>query len=182
VTQRQSVLDAIQLAGQGMRAGAIREYLERTKFESSIYIYVPTLKYLRKGGRITAAASALGSLLKIKPVLQIQGEKLDAFAKCRTVRMAKATMLGAVESDIRERFSDEDGGGEYWIAGAYSGAYDDEVREWAEEIQAAYPGKKIVMQPLSLSVSCHIGPGSLAVTCTRKLPENLDEEGCLFDI
>ena len=182
VTQRQSVLDAIALAKQGWDAARIREYLEKTKFDSSIYIYLPTLKYLKKGGRVTATAAALGTLLRIKPVLQIQGEKLDAFAKCRTVKMSKTTMLKAIEDDIRERFHCADDPGSIWISGAYSGARDDEVEEWLSEVRAAYPGKQIVMQLLSLSISCHIGPGALAVTCTKKLPENPDEDACRPDV
>ena len=182
VTQRQSVLDAQALARQGWDAARIREYLEKTKFDSSIYIYLPSLKYLKKGGRVTGAAAALGTLLRIKPVLQIQGEKLDAFAKCRTVRMSKMTMLKAIEDDIRDRFHAEDDLDSVWISGAYSGARDDEVEEWLSEIQAAYPGKNIVMQPLSLSISCHIGPGALAVTCTKKRPENNGEDACRPDI
>ncbi|HCI74267.1 MAG TPA: DegV family protein [Lachnospiraceae bacterium] len=182
VTQRQSVLDAMALAEQGWDAAQIKEYLEKTKFDSSIYIYLPTLKYLKKGGRVTGAAAALGTLLRIKPVLQIQGEKLDAFAKCRTVKMSKMTMLKAIEDDIRDRFRCADDLDSVWISGAYSGARDEEVEEWLSEVQAAYPGKKIVMQPLSLSISCHIGPGALAVTCTRKLPENPDENACRPDV
>ena len=182
VTQRQSVLDAIALAKQGWDAARIREYLEKTKFDSSIYIYLPSLKYLKKGGRVTGAAAALGTLLRIKPVLQIQGEKLDAFAKCRTVKMSKMTMLKAIEDDIRDRFLCADDLDSVWISGAYSGARDEEVEEWLSEVQAAYPGKKIVMQPLSLSISCHIGPGALAVTCTKKLPENNGEDACRPDI
>ena len=182
VTQRQSVLDAAALAQQGWDALQIREYLEKTKFDSSIYIYLPSLKYLKKGGRVTGAAAALGTLLRIKPVLQIQGEKLDAFAKCRTVRMSKMTMLTAIADDIRDRFGAQNDLDSIWISGAYSGARDAEVEEWLSEIQAAYPGKNIVMQPLSLSISCHIGPGALAVTCTKKLPENRDESACRTDI
>ena len=182
VTQRQSVLDAQALARQGWDAARIREYLEKTKFDSSIYIYLPSLKYLKKGGRVTGAAAALGTLLRIKPVLQIQGEKLDVFAKCRTVKMAKMTMLKAIEDDIRDRFLCADDLDSVWISGAYSGARDEEVEEWLSEVQAAYPGKKIVMQPLSLSISCHIGPGALAVTCTKKLPENNGEDACRPDI
>ena len=182
VTQRQSVLDAIALAKQGWDAARIREYLEKTKFDSSIYIYLPTLKYLKKGGRVTATAAALGTLLRIKPVLQIQGEKLDAFAKCRTVKMSKTTMLKAIEDDIRERFHCADDPGSIWISGAYSGARDDEVEEWLSEVRSAYPGKQIIMQPLSLSISCHIGPGALAVTCRKKLPENPDEDACRPDV
>ena len=131
---------------------------------------------------MTGAAAALGTLLRIKPVLQIQGEKLDAFAKCRTVKMSKMTMLKAIEDDIRDRFLCADDLDSVWISGAYSGARDEEVEEWLSEVQAAYPGKKIVMQPLSLSISCHIGPGALAVTCTKKLPENNGEDACRPDI
>ena len=182
VTQRQSVLDAMALAEQGWDAVQIREYLEKTKMESSIYIYLPSLKYLKKGGRVTGAAAALGTLLKIKPVLQIQGDKLDSFAKCRTVRMSKMTMLTAIEDDIRNRFKAEEDLDSVWISGAYSGSRNDEVEEWVSEIQEVYPGKNIIMQPLSLSVSCHIGPGALAITCTKKLPENMDEGACRPDI
>ncbi len=182
VTQRQSVLDAQALAAQGWDAKQIREYLEKTKFDSSIYIYLPSLKYLKKGGRVTGAAAALGTLLRIKPVLQIQGEKLDAFAKCRTVKMSKTTMLKAIEDDIRDRFKLSGDLDKVWISGAYSGDRDAEVDEWLEEIRAVYPGKQIVMQPLSLSISCHIGPGALAVTCTKKLPENMDEQACRPDV
>ena len=182
VTQRQSVLDAVRLAELGYDAAGIKEYLEKTKFDSSIYIYVPTLKYLKKGGRVTPAAAALGTLLRIKPVLQIQGEKLDAFAKCRTMKASKTTMLKAIEDDIRDRFALEGEPDKYWISGAYSGARDEEVEQWVAEIQEVYPGKQIIMQPLSLSVSCHIGPGALAVTVSKKLPENPDEAACRPDV
>lgn len=182
VTQRQSVLDAVRLAELGYDAAGIKEYLEKTKFDSSIYIYVPTLKYLKKGGRVTPAAAALGTLLRIKPVLQIHGEKLDAFAKCRTMKASKTTMLKAIEDDIRDRFALESEPDKYWISGAYSGARDEEVEQWVAEIQEVYPGKQIIMQPLSLSVSCHIGPGALAVTVSKKLPENPDEAACRPDV
>ncbi len=182
VTQRQSVLDAVRLAEQGYDAAGIKEYLERTKFDSSIYIYVPTLKYLKKGGRVTPAAAALGTLLRIKPVLQIQGEKLDAFAKCRTMKASKTTMLKAIEDDIRDRFALEGEPDKYWISGACSGARDEEVAQWVSEIQEVYPGKQIIMQPLSLSISCHIWPGALAVTVSKKLPENPDEAACRPDV
>lgn len=168
VTMRQSVFDAKTLADAGWDAVSIRHYLERTRKDSSIYIYVPNLKYLRKGGRVTAAAAALGAVLRIKPVLQIQGEKLDAFAKCRTLKHAKATMLKAISDDIHDRFGLPDAEN-VWIAAAYSGLPREEVDEWHEEIQEAYPGKGIVMQQLPLSISCHIGPGCLAVTVTKKL-------------
>jgi len=168
VTQRQSVLDARTMADQGMGGAQIREVLERTKFDSSIYITVDTLKYLKRGGRITPAAAALGTLLRIKPVLQIQGEKLDAFAKCRTLKNAKALMLDAIDKDLKVRFSLAECPEKAVIAAAYTGS-EAEAASWLEEIRAAYPGHEIVMNPLSLSVSCHIGPGALAVTISRAL-------------
>lgn len=170
VTMMRSVLNAKGLADLGWSAKKIREYLEKTAADSSIYIYVPSLKYLKKGGRVTPAAAALGSLLRIKPVLQIQGEKLDSFAKCRTLKSAKTTMLNAIESDIRDRFKPEHGLDDMWIDAAYSGMMRDEVTEWVQEIHGAYP-VGICLQQLSLSISCHVGPGCLAVTCEKKLPE-----------
>lgn len=172
VTQRQSVLDAKVLADKGWRAAEIKEYLEKTKFDSTIYITVDTLKYLKKGGRITPAAAALGTLLRLKPVLQIQGEKLDAFAKCRTLKAAKTTMLDAINNDLKERFQMEEHPEDTWIAVAYTRDLE-AATEWKEEVQKMFPNNDIVMNPLSLSVSCHIGPGAIAVTCTKKLSENI---------
>lgn len=169
VTQRQSVMDALALAGQGRGASEIREILEREKMESSIYIMVDTLYYLKKGGRITPAAAALGTLLKLKPVLQIQGEKLDAFAKARTVKQAKNLMIDAMRNDFDNRFCDPEGAHMY-LQVAYT--YDLAAAEaFRNEVQAAFPGMEIHMDPLSLSVSCHIGPGALAVACSKKIPE-----------
>ncbi len=168
VTQRQSVLDAMLMAERGYDGAAIKAKLEEVKFDSSIYITVDTLKYLKKGGRITPSAAALGTLLRIKPVLQIQGEKLDSFAKCRTMKLAKTTMLNAIEKDLTERF----GLGEHREKAVIAGAYTcgpDEAAEWLAEVQQAYPNHEIVMQPLSLSISCHIGPGSVAVTVGKAL-------------
>lgn len=168
VTLRQSVIDAKAMADKGWEADKIKEYLEETKFDSSIYITVDTLKYLKKGGRITPAAAAVGTILKIKPVLQIQGEKLDAYAKAKGYKRAKEIMLAAIERDIKERFCMDDRRGDLWIAVAYSGNEEEGVK-WKEEVQAVYPKNEIVMNPLSLSVACHIGPGALAITCTKKL-------------
>lgn len=169
VTQRQSVMDAMALAAQGRGAAEIREILERDKFESSIYIMVDTLYYLKKGGRITPAAAALGTLLKLKPVLQIQGEKLDAFAKARTIKQAKGIMIEAMKNDFVNRFRDPDGE-HIHLEMAYT--HDREAAEaFKAEVQEAFPGMEIVMNPLSLSVSCHIGPGALAVACSKKVPE-----------
>ncbi len=173
-TQRQSVLDAVALAGQGRSGAEIRAILERDKFESSIYIMVDTLYYLKKGGRVTPAAAAVGSLLKIKPVLQIQGEKLDAFSKARSPRQARAQMISAIKKDLAARFKDP-GGGHFHIEIAYT-----KDRETAEDFRrealAAFPGRDIYMAPLSLSVACHIGPGAIGIACTRKTPE-LEEAG-----
>lgn len=169
VTQRQSVMDAKALAEKGYQASAIKEILEREKFESSIYIMVDTLAYLKKGGRITPAAAALGTLLRLKPVLQIQGEKLDAFAKARTVKQAKSMMIDAMKNDFTNRFDDPEGKDMY-LEMAYT--HDLEAaEEFKKEVQAAFPGSEIIMNPLSLSVSCHIGPGALAVACSKKIPE-----------
>lgn len=167
VTMMQSVLDAIELAKAGKSASEIREILEREKFESTIYIMVDTLTYLKRGGRITPAAAALGALLKLKPVLQIQGEKLDAFAKARTAKQGKNIMIEQIKKDMKERFHDETGE-KVHIAMAYT--YDLEAAEkFKEEVQKEFPNNEICLYPLSLSVSCHIGPGALAVTCTKKL-------------
>jgi len=166
VTQKISVTDALKMAESGMSAADIKRILEEQKFESSIYIMVDTLKYLKKGGRITPAAAALGTLLRLKPVLQIQGEKLDAFAKARTVKQAKRIMLDAVHKDIETRMGGEANMDKLHIAAAYTPG--DGVEQWLEEIKKEFPDKEIVMDPLSLSVSCHIGPGALAVTVTKE--------------
>ena len=167
VTMRQSVIDAKKLAEEGKNAAEIKQILEDAKFESSIYIMVDTLTYLKKGGRITPAAVALGTLLKLKPVLQIQGEKLDAFAKARTVKQAKSIMIDAMKSDFEKRFGNPDGS-QINLEMAYT--HDLAAAEaFKEEVQAAFPNNEIVMNPLSLSVSCHIGPGALAIACSKKI-------------
>jgi DegV family protein with EDD domain len=170
-TQRQSVLDAQTLAQRGLSAAQIREYLEEHKFDSSIYITLDTLKYLKKGGRITPAAAALGTLLKLKPVLQIQGEKLDAFSKSRTLKVAKKTMIEAVKKDCIERFGSDETAKNMWIQVVYSGTDVTEALKFKEEVDKIFPDHQISIQPLSLSVSCHIGPGALAITCDKMLPE-----------
>lgn len=167
VTQRQSCLDAKLLASRGMNAKQIREFLEKDKFNSSIYIMLDTLYYLKKGGRITPAAAAIGTLLKLKPVLQIQGEKLDAFAKARTVNQGKITMVNAIRNDMETRF----GGAapdNIWLQIAYTKNID-AAMQFKKELQQEFPGFDIQMDPLSLSVSCHIGPGALAVACCKKI-------------
>ncbi|WP_026515844.1 DegV family protein [Butyrivibrio sp. MC2021] len=167
VTQRQSALDAKAMADAGLPAETIVEKLMANKFESSIYIMLDTLYYLKKGGRITPAAAALGTLLRLKPVLQIQGEKLDAFAKARTSSQGKSIMINAIKADIENRFGGMDAK-DFYIASAYTKDLE-AANEWKKEVEAAFPGFDIHMDPLSLSVACHIGPGALAVTVTRKL-------------
>jgi DegV family protein with EDD domain len=168
VTQRQSVEDALELAKRGKTAKEIKDYLEETKYDSSIYIMVDTLYYLKKGGRLTPAAAALGTLLKLKPVLQIQGEKLDSYAKARTVKQARTIMIDAIKSDFAKRFGDVTGENMH-IFVAYS-KNKEAALDFKAQIEAAIPGRVVeVVDPLSLSVACHIGPGSLAVACAKKL-------------
>jgi DegV family protein with EDD domain len=168
VTQRQSVLDAIAMRDAGKSAAEIREALEREKLESSIYITLETLKYLKRGGRITPAAAAIGTVLNLKPVLQIQGERLDAFAKVRGKKQAKRTMLKAMKDDFATRFAEYVKNGEMCLEVAYTGNLE-EAEEWKKEIQEAFPGYDVHMDPLSLSVSCHIGQGALAIACAKKV-------------
>ncbi len=165
VTQRQAVYDAVHLIEKGKSAQEIKEILVREKLEASIYITVDTLKYLKKGGRVTPAAAALGTVLNVKPVLSIRGEKLDSFAKVRGWKSAKKTMLDAMEKDIRERFQ-----GEVHLMAAYTGS-EEEALSWKKEVEDRFPGYEVQMDPLSLSVACHIGPGALAIACSRKVKE-----------
>ncbi len=167
VTQRQSALDALKLANDGMNAAQIKDFLEKDKFNSSIYIMLDTLYYLKKGGRITPAAAALGTILKLKPVLQIQGEKLDAFAKARTVSQAKSIMINAIRNDMNNRFGGADKDN-IWLQIAYT--YDlAAANQLRTELEQEFPGFDINVDPLSLSVACHIGPGALAVACSKKI-------------
>ena len=164
VTQKRSVLDAIELSNQGKNGEEIKEILEEMKYESSIYITVDTLKYLKQGGRITPAAAAIGTVLNIKPVLQIQGEKLDSFAKARGFKQGKNIMLDAMEKDINERFK----GQKIHLQAAYT-CSEEEAMAWKTEIETRFSGYEIDMDKLSLSVACHIGPGAMAIACTKDI-------------
>lgn len=169
VTQRQSCLDAMELAKRGKSAKEIKEILLADKFNSTIYIMLDTLTYLKKGGRITPAAAAIGTLLKIKPVLQIQGEKLDAFSKARTTSQGKTVMINALRNDVETRF----GGmmpapGNVWLQIAHTQS-PEAAQALKEDLLEVFPGYEVYIAPLSLSVSCHIGPGSLAVACCQKM-------------
>lgn len=163
VTQRQSVLDAIELANNGMDAAGIKGYLEEVKMESSIYIMLDTLKYLKKGGRITPAAAALGSALRLKPVLQIQGEKLDAFTIARTKKQGISKMLSAMEDDINSRFG---GVSNVHLEVAHT-QNEEAAKEFIETIKERFGAGSVYLAPLSLSISCHIGAGSLAIACSK---------------
>lgn len=166
VTQKQSVLDALELAEQGLDAKAIKEKLEQEKFESSIYIMLDTLKYLKKGGRITPAAAALGTALRLKPVLQIQGEKLDAFSIAKTSKKGITKMLDAMEDDFENRFG---GVQNVHVAVAHTNN-EAAALEFCEKIKERFGvDTEIVVDPLSLSIACHIGPGSLAIACSKKI-------------
>lgn len=168
VTQRQSVLDAIELAKQGKNAEEIKNILEEDKLNSSIYLMIDTLHYLKKGGRITPAAAALGTILRLKPVLQIQGEKLDAFAKARTVSQAKSIMTNAIKSDIENRFGGISADNQIYLQVVHS-QNEEAAKVLKDELQEQFPDYPIYVDRLSLSVACHTGPGVLAITCCKKL-------------
>lgn len=168
ITQRQSVIDGLELAKEGKSGKEIAEWLLNTKMTSSIYIMVDTLKYLKKGGRLTPAVAMIGTLLKIKPVLQIQGFKLDQYAKVRKLVDAKTTMINAIKKDLETRFKDEVAAGKMQLAIAHTENFE-EAKKFKEEINEAIPNLEVkYVDPLSLSVSCHIGPGALAVACMIK--------------
>ncbi len=168
VTLRESALEAKRMADAGMDGSAIKEKLEETKMDSTIYITLDTLEYLKKGGRITPAAALLGSFLRIKPVLTIQGEKLDAFAKARTTKQAKTMMITAAKKDMEERFGDPKG--IHTNISVVHSHNEAAALEFKQELKEIFPETgEIYVDHLSLSISCHIGPGALAITCTKKL-------------
>lgn len=163
VTQTYSVADALNLVRAGKSAAQIREILENEGLQASIYITLTTLKYLKKGGRITPAAAAIGTMLRLKPVLQIQGEKLDAFAKVRTMSAAKKTMIEAIRHDLDQRFT----GCQMKLAIAHTNN-EEMAMEFKKEVEEAFPGYEIeLVYDLSLSIACHIGDGALALTCSK---------------
>lgn len=169
VTQYQSVKDAMMLADMGMDGAQIKKRLEETVADSVIFVTVDTLKYLKKGGRITPAAAALGTLLRIKPVLIILGEKLDSFAKARTMKQAKTLMMNAIQKELDERLHDSECK-DCHLAIAHSDN-EEAALEFKKEVEERFPDADIYLAPLSLSIACHIGPGSLALTATRKMEE-----------
>ena len=169
VTQYQSVKDTMMLADMGMDGAQIKKCLEETAADSVIFVTVDTLKYLKQGGRITPAAAALGTLLRIKPVLIILGEKLDSFAKARTMKQAKTLMMNAIQKELDERLHDSECK-DCHLAIAHSDN-EEAALEFKKEVEERFPDADIYLAPLSLSIACHIGPGSLALTATRKMEE-----------
>ncbi|MFR6099225.1 DegV family protein [Longibaculum muris] len=168
VTQKWDVLDALALSKQGKDAKEIHDILMDNKLNASIYITVNTLEYLKKGGRITPAAAALGGLLKIKPILTIQGEKLDSFQKTRTMAKASKIMIDAITKDIKERIDDSEDMSNTHIMIAYT--YDkDQALEFKKQVEEIFPNHEVICDPLSLSVACHIGPHSLAIAACKKI-------------
>lgn len=168
ITQKQDVLDALALSQQGKDAKEIYDILMENKLNATIYITVNTLEYLKKGGRITPAAAALGGLLKVKPILTIQGEKLDQFQKARTMSKAKQIMIDAVIQDIKERLDSSEDLHNTHIMIAYT--YNlEQALEFKKQIEEIFPNHNITCDPLSLSVACHIGPDSLAIAACKKI-------------
>lgn len=165
VTQLQSVKDAINLVKKGKSAKEIKEILEDGQYQASIYIVPDTLDYLKKGGRLTPAVASFAKVLNIKPVLQIQGEKLDAFKKVRGMKQAKRAMKEAIADDIKNRFASNSN---MRIYAAYTGSEEVGI-EWKGELEEAFPNYDIQIYPLSLSVSCHIGQGAIGIACVEEL-------------
>ena len=167
ITLKRSVYDALNLIKQGKNPAEIKQILEETKSDSSIFVMVDTLKYLKKGGRVTPAGAALGATLHVKPVLQIMGGKLDAYAKVMGVKKAKRTMLDAIQHELENKFKNYSKD-ELDFAVAYT--YDEEASiEWQKEVEEKFGVRNTIRNPLSLSVSTHIGPGALAIAVSRKI-------------
>ena len=170
VTLKDSVYDAINLVKKGYSGEEIKKILEESAFDSSIYIAVDTLKYLKKGGRITPTAALFGSTLHIKPILSIFGHKLDSYKKAVGMKKAKQIVIDAIINDVNTKFSDSDKNKELSYGVAFTNNYDEAVefkKEFAKQL--GINENTIVMNPLSLSVATHIGEGAFAITCTKKL-------------
>lgn len=180
VTQKLSVYEAKALADKGKSAKEIKDYLEEHSHESTIYIMVDTLEYLKKGGRLTPAVAAIGTLFHIKPVLQIQGDKLDSFAKVRTIKQAKQVMMDQIAKDQAERFHDKEGK-ECVISMAHT-MNRKEIEAFRDEALERFPDRQIMIAPLSLSIACHIGPGSIAITSSKSFVKDMLEYDSTKDL
>lgn len=168
VTMEESVLNAIEYAKEGLSAAEIKDRLEKEAYDATIFITVEDLNYLKKGGRVTAAAAAIGTILNLKPVLTIQGEKLDAYAKERGMKKARHTMIEAMQKEVQTRFKELYDNDNFRMCIAYSDVDDETLQEWVDEVKEAFPDKELLIRPLSLSIGCHIGPGALAIAGCRK--------------
>ena len=161
----QMVLDTLELIEKGYSAEQIKEILESGKDRMMIYIGVETLEYLKRGGRVTPAAAAIGSVLNIKPVLKLETGKLDSFKKCRGFSKVKKTMIEAMKQEMDTKFADALADGQLRLLAA-SSAGKEETESWVKEIEDAFPGMKVFCDPLSLGVSCHTGAGALGIGCS----------------
>lgn len=168
VTMEESVLNAIEYAKEGLSAAEIKDSLEKEAYDATIFITVEDLNYLKKGGRVTAAAAAIGTILNLKPVLTIQGEKLDAYAKERGMKKARHTMIEAMQKEVQTRFKELYDNDNFKMCIAYSDVDDETLQGWVDEVKEAFPDKELLIRPLSLSIGCHIGPGALAIAGCRK--------------
>lgn len=167
VTLKESVLQADMLAKNGHSASEIKDILEKDSLNSVIYIMLNTLEYLKKGGRITPAVAMLGSVLKIKPILSIQGDKLDSFAKARNINKGKNIMLETVKNDLTNRFASNDMSRlKIALAGSLSDA--EQINSIKEFFQNEFPECEIYYDPLPISLTCHIGPEAFGIgVCFR---------------
>lgn len=168
ITMEQSVVDAVNYAAEGMTGAAIKERLEKEAYEATIYITVEDLNYLKRGGRVTAAAAAIGNILNLKPVLTIPGTKLDVYAKERGMKKARRTMIDAMKNDIADKFQTLYDEGNFRLFVVYSDADEETIDGWKAEVSEAFPGMEIDVRALSLSIGCHIGPGALAIAGCKK--------------
>ena len=164
ITQKQSVYDAVRWREAGLSADQIARNLLDTAMDASIYLTVDDLKYLKRGGRITPSVAAIGTVLNIKPVLQIQGGKLGTYKKVRGLHAAQNTMLDAIRKDLDTRFSDMP----MVLRTAYTGDAD-VGRLWNSQVQARFPEYHVTGDPLPISIACHVGPGVLALGLMRKI-------------
>lgn len=166
IPQLASVMDAVKLVSEGRTAGEIKELLEKAALEASIYIAVDTLEFLKKGGRVTPAAAAIGSVLGIKPLLSIQGDKLDAYAKVRGMKRCRRRLIEAVEKDLNERFSEGDMS-KVRIATAGSFRNPELAEDWRQEVARAFPDYEVVYRDLGCSIESHTGPEAMAAGVFR---------------
>lgn len=160
-----SVLDALELINEGYRAAEIKKILEASKEKMAIFIAVETLEYLKKGGRITPAATAIGSLLNIKPILTLNVGVLGAYKKSRGMKKARKEMIEAMRNELETSFKEYYDKNEVYLMAA-SSADEETTKDWVEEIKAAFPDMQVLCDELSLGIACHTGEGALGIGCS----------------